>query len=45
LIFYRTVAEQQEAIAAIAEVQKSLYELIVTEVVPFEQFYPAETYH
>ncbi|PSR12502.1 MAG: protein-methionine-S-oxide reductase [Bacteroidetes bacterium] len=45
LIFYRTPAEQQMAIAAIAEVQKSLDEMIVTEVVPFAQFYPAEAYH
>jgi peptide methionine sulfoxide reductase msrA/msrB len=45
IIFYRSEEERQLALAAIEEVQKSLDDMIVTEVKNFEVFYKAEDYH
>jgi peptide-methionine (S)-S-oxide reductase len=46
-IFYQTPEQRQTAEALIAELnaQKIWDNPIVTEVVPLEQFYPAEAYH
>ncbi|GAB2583981.1 peptide-methionine (S)-S-oxide reductase MsrA [Spirosoma areae] len=45
--FYRTPAEKQEITAAIQRVNASKHYAnpVVTEVVPFSLFYPAEKYH
>ncbi|GAB4044709.1 peptide-methionine (S)-S-oxide reductase MsrA [Spirosoma litoris] len=45
--FYRTPAEKAEISAAIKEVNASKHYAgpVVTEVVPFKAFYPAENYH
>ncbi|WP_020598611.1 peptide-methionine (S)-S-oxide reductase MsrA [Spirosoma panaciterrae] len=45
--FYRTPAEKQEIMAAIQRVNASKHYAnpVVTEVVPFNVFYPAENYH
>ena len=46
-IFYHTPEQQSEAERAIAELEAAHLwdDPIVTEVVPLEQFYPAEEYH
>jgi peptide-methionine (S)-S-oxide reductase len=46
-VFYHTPAQEKSARKVIAELErKKLYEgPIVTEVVPFKAFYPAEDYH
>src|SRR6266702_8750605 len=46
-IFYANEAEQQTAQAYIDQLNKArvFSGLIVTQVVPFERFYPAEAYH
>lgn len=45
--FYRTPVEKAEILAAIKEVNASKHYAgpVVTEVVPFKTFYPAENYH
>lgn len=45
--FYRTPAEKQEIIAAIGQLKAATHYAnpVVTEVVPFTVFYPAEAYH
>ncbi len=45
IIFYRSEEEKKSAIEIIDEVQKSLDEMIVTELKMFEAFYKAEDYH
>lgn len=45
VIFYRSEEEKQQAFEAIEEVQKSVDDMIVTEVKNFEIFYKAEDYH
>lgn len=45
VIFYRSEEEKQQALEAIEEVQKSVDDMIVTEVKNFEIFYKAEDYH
>lgn len=45
MIFYQNSTERQIAEDAIKEAQKMYSSLIVTEVVPFKSFYPAEDYH
>jgi len=47
VIFVGDENEKQEARAKIQEIQKSLKDgsRVVTEVLPFEKFYPAEGYH
>ena len=47
MIFYRNDAEKQEALAYIKKLEdaKAYDTPIVTEVVPFEKFWPAEKYH
>ena len=44
-IFTHSPEQQREAAAAVREAQKNWDDPIVTEVVPFTQFYPAEDYH
>jgi peptide-methionine (S)-S-oxide reductase len=45
--FYRTAAEKQTIEAAVARVNASRQYAspVVTQVVPFERFWPAEGYH
>jgi peptide-methionine (S)-S-oxide reductase len=47
VIFYRDQSQKEEADAMIKELteEKVYRNPIVTEVVPFEEFYPAEDYH
>ena len=47
IIFVGDDNEKQEAQAKIQEIQESLKDgsRVVTEVLPFEKFYPAEGYH
>lgn len=45
VIFYRTEDEKAAAQSVINEVQQVYDEPIVTELIPFEQFYKAEEYH
>lgn len=47
VIFYHSEEQKVSAERAIAELEKSgsLKNPIVTEIVPFEKFYPAEEYH
>ena len=44
-IFTHSPEQQRDAAAAVREAQKNWDDPIVTEVVPFTQFYPAEDYH
>jgi len=44
-IFTHSPEQQREAAAAVREAKKNWDDPIVTEVVPFTQFYPAEDYH
>jgi len=47
VVFYRTPQQQAAAVAMIAELERAAAypRPIVTEVVPFERFFPAEAYH
>jgi peptide methionine sulfoxide reductase msrA/msrB len=45
IIFYKTEEEKTTALKAIDEIQAHLDAKIVTEVVPYQQFYQAEEYH
>ncbi len=47
VVFYRTPQQQAAAVAMIAELERATAypRPIVTEVVPFERFFPAEAYH
>jgi peptide-methionine (S)-S-oxide reductase len=45
VIFYTSEQQRKEALASIQEAQKHFDEPIVTQVEPFESFYPAEDYH
>lgn len=44
-IFYRDGEQKREAIRKAAELASSYEDTIVTEIVPFTRFYPAEHYH
>ena len=45
IIFYRTNEEKKEAKNYISEIQKNYTKPIAAELVPFEKFWPAESYH
>ena len=45
IILYRTDAEKAAAEKSKAEAQKNFRSPIVTQIVPFKKFYPAEDYH
>lgn len=45
IIFYRNEDEKKASQTIIGEVQQAYDENIVTELIPFEQFYKAEEYH
>jgi len=47
VVFYRTPQQQAAAVAMIAELERATAypRPIVTEVMPFERFFPAEAYH
>ncbi len=45
IIFYRTPAEQAQAVKYIAEIQPQFTKPIAAEVIPFEKFWKAEDYH
>jgi len=44
-IFYHSPEQEAEAQAAVREAQKAWDDPIVTEIVPFTTFFPAEAYH
>ena len=45
-IFYRTAAQKADAADAVADTNKKLGgDVVVTQVVPYTNFYPAELYH
>jgi len=45
IIFYRNAKQKKEAEESLQEEQKKYDKPIVTEIVPFEEFYHAEEYH
>ncbi|MGO8765799.1 MAG: peptide-methionine (S)-S-oxide reductase MsrA [Limisphaerales bacterium] len=45
IILYRTEKQKLEAEKSLLEAQKGFHNSIVTEIVPFKKFYPAENYH
>lgn len=44
-IFYRDEGQKRESIRKVAELAPGYEDKIVTEIVPFTRFYPAENYH
>jgi len=45
IIFYRNKQERETVVAVVNEMQEAYADPIVTEIVPYEQFYNAEQYH
>ena len=44
-IFYRNETEKKQAIESAKQIQKYFKKKIVTKIIPFKKFYPAEGYH
>lgn len=45
VIFFHDETQHQKALAAMKKYQSDYSDPIVTQIVPFEEFYPAEAYH
>ncbi len=45
VIFYHTQEQREKAIVSLKQEEKRLGKKIVTQIVPFENFYPAEEHH